>query len=155
MTIKTVAQILDSVQGVWEGTYAHHKPDGTLIDKYASRQETRLIGEDWYERIIYKYSDGREEILDFRAKVIGNQVIFDDPKFIGWTTVVDDNTLVFPYYWKDNPSKTILEIIHTPYENYRTRVWQTFENGAMSKLTLIEEHRILQGEPKFSITEWF
>ena len=35
MTIKTVAQILDSVQGVWEGTYAHHKPDGTLIDKYA------------------------------------------------------------------------------------------------------------------------
>lgn len=49
----TMKERLSSIAGVWEGTYTHLTPDGAVLDHYASRQETRLEGDHWYERIIY------------------------------------------------------------------------------------------------------
>ena len=152
---RTLEDVLHGVTGVWEGTYAHHNPDGTLIEKYGSRQETRLIGEEWYERIIYTREGKEPEILDFRAKVRGNDMLFEDDDFIGRTHIVDEKTLMFPYHWKKNPDRTILETIHNLTGDYRTRVWQTFEHGAIVKLTLIEERRIPKDSPAARITEWF
>jgi hypothetical protein len=150
----SVADILSGIQGVWEGTYAHHNPDGSLIEKYACRQETRLIGDDWYERIIYLREGQEPEILDFRAKVIGDEVFFEDDNFVGRTYVAGNDTLIFPYHWKDNPGRTILEAIHILNEGYRTRLWQSFERGALVKLT-IEERRIPTDSPKYNVVEWF
>ncbi len=148
---KTVAQVLEGIQGVWEGTYAHHKPDGTLIEKYSSRQETRLIGARWDERIIYQREGQEPEVLDFRATVSGNDAIFDDDRFVGKSYLIEESTIIFPYYWRDNPGRTILEAIHHLNDDYRTRIWQSFENGRLDKLTIIEEHRVPDGH----VEDWF
>ena len=49
---------------------------------------------------------------------------------------------VFPYHWKTNPSDEIVEIIVLATDDYRTRLWQTFTDGKLMRLTVIEEQRV-------------
>ena len=110
--MSNLRDILNGLTGVWEGTYSHFKTDGTLIEKYDSHQETRLVGEDWYERIVYKRANQEPETIDFRARVIADELLFDDANFLGQTTVVNSQMLVFPYTWKDKPHLKVLELIY-------------------------------------------
>ncbi|WP_157963698.1 hypothetical protein [Actinocorallia populi] len=43
---------------------------------------------------------------------------------------------------------TIAEILREMSGDYRTRMWQHFENGALSRLTMIEERRLPGVEPE-------
>jgi hypothetical protein len=135
----TIADFLSGVAGVWEGRYRVLRPDGEMVEEYASRQETRLVGDQWYERIVYRRDPA--EVLDFRARVIGDQVIFDDPGFQGTSHLVGDRIVVFPYRWKARPEEEIVEIIILVTDDRRTRLWQHFRGGLLDRLTLIEEER--------------
>ena len=135
------AQLLGGIAGVWEGTYTHLTPAGGLIERYGSRQETRLRGTDWFERIIYTREGQEREVLDFKARITGDTVTFDDPDFHGISYLVEGRLTVFPYHWKSNPSREIVEIITLATDIYRTRLWQTFDDGALTRLTVIEESR--------------
>jgi hypothetical protein len=138
-------ELLAAIAGVWEGSYTHLKPSGELMERYGSRQETRLVGSQWYERIIYSREGKEPEVLDFRAALDGERMVFDDPNFHGESFIVEGRMTVFPYHWKNQdpagPQAEIVEIIVLATENYRTRQWQTFHDGSLVRLTVIEEHR--------------
>jgi hypothetical protein len=144
------SELLAGIAGVWEGTYTHLEPSGALIERYGSRQETRLRGEDWFERIIYTREEKAPEVLDFKARITGDTVTFDDPDFFGVSYLVEGRITVFPYHWKSNPGREIVEIITLATDTYRTRLWQTFDDGVLSRLTVIEEKRLPDETPE----EW-
>lgn len=138
--------VLNSITGVWDGTYSHFQPDGTLIEKYGSHQETRLDGNDWFERIVYKRTGEPEETIDFRATLNGENLLFEDANFLGKTILATPQMFLFPYTWKDKPNLKILELIYLVNENYRTRHWQHFESDLLVKTTLIVETRTPNGK---------
>ena len=143
--------LLASRTGVMAGTYTHLRPDGALIDHFASRQETRLEGDNWYERIIYRWADGREQTLDFRAKFAGEgdmkRMVFADPDFHGESFQVSNDIYVFPYFWKNRPETKIVEIITYVDEKRRSRIWQTFEYGELTQITVIVEKFVEGAKP--------
>jgi hypothetical protein len=132
---------LAKIAGVWEGTYTHLTPEGKVLDQYASRQECRLEGDDWYERIIYQWPDGREQTLDFRARFAGEDLVFEDARFHGESFRVTDEISIFAYYWKERPQVRIVETIVCDLQDRKSRVWQTFEDGELVKVTVIVERR--------------
>ena len=71
--------------------------------------------------------------LDFKARITGDTVTFDDPDFHGISYLVEGRLTVFPYHWKSNPSREIVEIITLATDNYRTHLWQTFDDGATQR----------------------
>jgi Domain of unknown function (DUF3598) len=147
-------ELLSGIAGVWEGTYTHLKPSGELMERFGSRQETRLRGTQWFERIVYSRPGQEPEILDFRAGIDGQRMIFDDPNFHGESFLVEGRMTVFPYHWKNQdptgPQAEIVEVIVLAQDNYRTRLWQTFHDGELVRLTVIEERRLTDQTP----AEW-
>lgn len=139
--------IFKDMAGVWDGTYTHIEPDGSLIEKYVSRQEARLIGTEWYERIVYERATGTE-VHDFRATIVDNEVRFEDDNFVGTDYQVTDNILVFPYYWKDKPDWKIVETIVMPTPDLRTRLWVHYDHDVLVKLTIIDEKRNPSRQPE-------
>jgi hypothetical protein len=139
----TLKERLSAITGVWEGTYLHLSPVGQVLDQYASRQETRLEGDAWFERIIYRWADGREQTFDFRAAFNdAGEMIFDDPNFHGETFLVNAQVLVFPYHWKNRPAGNhVVETIVFSDDRYKSRIWQAFENGELAKVTVIVERK--------------
>jgi len=136
---------LASITGVWEGTYTHLTPGGTLIESYGSRQETRLEGERWYERISYLRDGAEPEVLDFRAAFEGDELVFGSADFEGRTRIVDGRFLLFPYRWTAEPEVEVVELITFTGEDYRSRLWQRFRDGRLERLTVVEEHRVHGG----------
>lgn len=133
-------EILAGIAGVWEGTYTVLGPDGTVLERFGSRQEARLDGDRWHERIIYLREGQEPEVHDFQATITPDAV-FDDPDFEGTTAVVDDRILVFPYRWRARPDEEIVETIVLASRERRSRVWQHVEDGHLARLTVIEEQR--------------
>jgi Domain of unknown function (DUF3598), N-terminal len=135
---------LAAITGVWEGTYTHFTPGGERLDHFQSRQETRLEGDRWYERIIYRWADGREQVLDFRARFSadGERLLFDDPDFEGVSIPVGDDMFVFPYRWKDRPGERVVETIVLSGPSSRARLWQTFAGEELRRITVIVERRV-------------
>lgn len=146
---KSLREVLTSLTGVWEGTYTHLAPDGGVLERFASRQETRLDGDRWFERIIYLRDGHSPEVLDFRARFEGDDdVVFDDAAFEGRSRLVSDRHLLFPYRWKGQPDVELVELITLVDDDYRTRLWERFTSGALDRLTVIEERRVRGGEPE-------
>jgi hypothetical protein len=137
----TLKDRLSHIAGVWLGTYTHLTPDGKLLDQYASRQECRLEGDKWYERIVYHVGTSQEQTLDFRARFDGDELIFDDAQFHGESIRVNEEVSIFDYYWKDRPHIRIVETIVFSRHDRKSRVWQTFEHGQLTKVTIIDERR--------------
>jgi hypothetical protein len=133
---------LAQVAGVWEGTYTHLNPRGELLDRHHSRQETRIEGDLWFERILYRWEDGREEKTDFRGRFTEEGLVLDDPDFHGETFLVRDDIVIFPYQWKSRPQTRIVETIVFPDDERRTRLWQVLEQGELVKVTVISERRL-------------
>ncbi len=145
----TLKERLAQVTGVWEGAYTHLKTEGALLDQHAARQETRLAGNRWYERIIYRWpaqagAAGKEQQLDFRASFdeTGERMLFDEPDFFGQTFIVSDDIFVFPYHWKNRPGQRVVETIVFSSPTNKARLWQSFEQGELIKITVIVERRI-------------
>ncbi|MCS6804614.1 MAG: hypothetical protein RMM98_10795 [Acidobacteriota bacterium] len=137
----TERERLQAIAGVWLGTYTHLTPDGTVLDRYTSRQECRLEGDQWYERIIYRVGTDEQQTFDFRARFVGEELVFEDAQLHGQTTRVSDDVSIFDYYWKDRPHIRIVETIVVSRPDRKSRIWQTFEHGQLVKVTIIDERR--------------
>jgi hypothetical protein len=95
--VSTLRDVLTAVTGVWEGTYTHLTPAGESVETFASRQETRLEGDEWYERVIYRPSSPTAETLDFRGRFTPDgDMVMADASFEGRSMLVGDRYLLFP-----------------------------------------------------------
>ncbi len=138
----TINDILrEKVAGVWAGTYTVLRPDGTLVEKFDSRQEGRMAGTTWTERVTYLRAGQEPYEHYYHATVEGDSVHFHNSDMWGETSRIGAEAVIFSFGWKDRPDERIIEVTR-PDGDYRTRVWQHFENGELSKLTIIEERRV-------------
>lgn len=142
----TLRERLAQYAGVWLGTYTHLTPEGQLLDQHSSRQETRLDGNTWYERVIFSWPavDGtpaRTQQVDFRAgfSKLGDRMTFDDANFFGQTYVVGADIFVLPYHWKNKPDQRVVETLVCSGPTRKSRVWQSFEADRLVKVTVIDE----------------
>jgi hypothetical protein len=132
--------------GVWDGTYTVLKPDGSVVERFASRQEGLMSGTDWTETVVY-LRDGVDPVVQhFHATVRDDDVDFDTENMWGSTSRAGEQAIVFTFGWHDRPQERIVEM-SLPDGDYRTRLWQHFEGGSLSRLTLIEERRRPGGVP--------
>ncbi|MGI5270046.1 hypothetical protein ACQEUU_12910 [Nonomuraea sp. CA-218870] len=72
---------------------------------------------------------------------------FVDAEMWGTTSRAGDQAIVFTFGWNDRPQERIVEM-SMPTAGYRTRLWQHFEDGRLSRLTVIEERRVPGAEPE-------
>jgi hypothetical protein len=143
----TIADILRDMSGVWEGTYTVLAPDGAVLERFPSRQEGRMEGTDWTEKVTYLREGAEPAVRHYRAIVDGDSVQFVDTEMWGTTSRAGDQAIVFTFGWNDRPQERIVEM-SMPTGDYRTRLWQHFEDGKLSRLTVIEERRIPGAEPE-------
>lgn len=145
----TIADILASMKGVWEGTYTVVSADGKLLERFPSRQEGWLDGTDWTEKVVYLKDDG-EVVQYFHAVVDGDEVAFGNDQIWGQTTRAGEQMIVFTFGWSGRPGERIVECSR-PDGDYRTRIWQHFEDDRLTRITMIEERRNPGREPE----RWF
>lgn len=144
MTINDILR--EKVAGVWEGTYTVLDPSGKQLDKFPSRQEGRMEGTQWTERVIY-LREGQEPYEHFyHATVDGDHVDFHNTNMWGVTSRIGDEAVIFSFGWHERPNERIIELTR-PAGDYRTRIWQHFIDGKLAKLTVIEETRVPGAEP--------
>lgn len=142
----TIADILTNMIGVWEGTYTVVSPDGDVIERFSSRQEGRMAGTDWTEKVTY-FKDDTPVIQYFHATVKRDDVVFGNPEIWGETARVGDSMIVFTFGWTTRPHERIVEC-SVPAGDERSRIWQHFEKDRLTKLTIIREHRNRDEEPE-------
>ena len=129
--------------GVWLGTYRRMRPDGTLIELFASRQVSRAESGTWHEQITYQWPDGRSKTMDFVAKLQDDGVhIYDEDSLLrGRTYLSGAGQVIFPYSWHDKPGVNVLEVQHYIRADKRTRIWQRFANDCLVEIMVIDEER--------------
>jgi hypothetical protein len=145
----TIAEILAGMKGVWEGTYTVVGADGRLLESFPSRQEGWLERTDWTEKVVYR-KPGGDVVQYFHAVVDGDDVRFGNDEIWGTTSRAGADMIVFRFGWTDRPDEQIVECSR-PDGDYRTRLWQHFAAGRLSKLTIIEERRVPGQDPE----RWF
>lgn len=143
----TIADILRSMTGVWHGTYTVLGPDRVPIERFKSRQEGRMEGTDWTEKVTYFRGPEGVETRHYRAIVDGDRTEFVDDELWGVTNRAGDDAIVFTFGWKSRPRERIVEV-SMPRGDYRTRLWQHFEDDRLARLTIIEEQREPGAEPE-------
>ena len=134
---------LARVVGVWEGTYTSVTPDGDIIERYRSRQETRLDGDVWRERITYFREQQEPQTYDFTGRFEGDMLLFEDDDISGDTYMVGDDILVLPYTWKSRPNEQVVETVILATPSHKARVWQVFDNGELVRVMIISEHLVI------------
>ena len=139
MTINTLLK--EKIAGVWEGTYTVLDPSGGLIERFASKQEGRMEGTLWTERVTYLRENQEPYEHYYYAIVDGDQVDFKNSNMWGETSRIGDEAVIFSFGWHDRPQERIIEVAR-PQGDYRTRIWQHFTDGTLAKLTVIEERRV-------------
>ncbi|MGW5158193.1 DUF3598 family protein [Nonomuraea wenchangensis] len=143
----SIADILRDMSGVWEGTYTVLDATGALVERFPSRQEGRMEGTDWTEKVVYLRAGQEPAVRHYRAVVDGDAVEFVDTEMWGTTSRAGEQAIVFTFGWNHRPQERIVEM-SMPQGDYRTRLWQHFEGGSLTRLTLIEERRVPGAEPE-------
>lgn len=135
---------IGKVGGVWEGRYRRMRPDGALIETFASRQVSSAKGDTWHEQITYRWDDGRSKTMDFVAKLSPDGVhAYDEDSLLrGRTYLSGAGQVIFPYRWHDRPGVEVLEVQHYLRADKRTRIWQRFENDELTEIMVIQEQRV-------------
>ena len=143
MTINDILR--EKVAGVWEGSYTVLDPKGGLIERFPSRQEGRMEGTQWTERVTYLREGEAPYEHYYHATVDGDHVDFHNTNMWGRTSRVGEEAVIFSFGWHERPEERIIEVTR-PEGDYRTRVWQHFTEGELSKITVIEERRVVGAE---------
>lgn len=139
MTINDILR--EKVAGVWEGTYTVLSPSGEVMEKFASRQEGRMEGTTWTERVTY-LREGQDPYEHYyHATVEGDRVDFHNQNMWGETSRIGEEAVIFSFGWHERPAERIIEVTR-PEGDYRTRVWQHFLDGVLHKITVIVETRV-------------
>lgn len=133
--------------GRWVGTYRFIKPDLTLLDQYDFDILVELPegepGCHYRQTSSYTWPDGRADRLVFEAECIENRIIWDAPRIAGKMWAIDDTTLYLTFYMKHDPSLVVHEMIQlSKCGQNRARTWHWLRDGAVEKLTLVDEKRV-------------
>lgn len=143
----TIHQILDTIQGVWHGTYTVVSAEGEVLERFPSRQEGLLVGRDWTEKVVY-LREGQEPLEQrFHAVVEDDDVTLDVEGMWGETGRAGDQGVIFRFGWDARPQEEIIEVT-VPRGDHRTRVWRHLEDGALTKVTFISEWRDPDAQPE-------
>lgn len=135
----SIRSYLEGSLGVWVGHYLHHDPDGNLVERVESRQELRLEGDDWFERIVYHPGTDREQVNDFRGVLRGDDLDLGMEGFTGHALLLDETRLYFTGTYASGVR--IDELVTIPDPDTKVRVWQRFEGSRLIGLSLIRETR--------------
>lgn len=130
---------IESLAGVWEGTYTLVSPSGEILDEYRSRQELRLVGDTWCERIMYLREGVEPEVYDFKAEFVDDKLAFDNPDVVGDAYLVGEDLIVLPHMWKSRPLEHNIETVWLPSADRKVRMWHVFESGSLAKIMIIAE----------------
>lgn len=146
MSMREEMPLLWRTLGKWEGTYTWVDADGKIFDQHRANLTCELIeadGEERYHQVNrYTWPDGRVEEIPFPAEYHDKQIFWDTERIKGRCWEADDETMVLTWVRKDDPSGYFYEIINvSPDGLNKNRVWQFFENGKVTKRTLINEVR--------------
>ncbi len=128
--------------GVWEGVYRYTTPAGEPLDRHAGRQEAWIDGDTWHQRIVYRWDDGRQRTLAFKAYLKGDKLVYDDPTFDGVLIPVTDEVALYLGTSKHPPRLRIVETIVTVKVNHQTRSMQIIEDGVWTQTIAIDERRV-------------
>jgi len=137
-------------EGTWEGVYRYYAASGQLIDEHASTLHCRFPDTGpwpYHQTNHYRWADGRTETREFPADIRDGKLIWEGGLIHGWAASValdefDRTTLL---YWvrEDQPDTYLYEMIQlSDCGNYRSRVWQWFQDGRLVRRTLIDEVRV-------------
>lgn len=143
----TIADILRRMTGVWHGTYTVLDSDGKLIERFMSQQEGRMEGTNWTEKVTYFKGSADPVTRHYRAIVEGDDTCFVDQEMWGRTVRAGEVGLLFTFGWNARPRERVVEL-SMPRGDYRTRLWQHFEDERLVRLTLINEQREPGREPE-------
>lgn len=129
--------------GQWEGTYTEvNATDGSIIQQFKSHIESRLNGDDFTQIVTHTFSDGRAETTEYLARIENGTLVYPNTSNLhGEVYKVATDTTVFDGRYRDDDSSRYLETIVVSPDR-KTRVINTFENGAIKMFTLIVENRI-------------
>lgn len=53
--------------------------------------------------------------------------------------MVNDNLMIFPYHWKSKPHEQVIETVAMPEPDSKIRLWQRFDHGKLTRVTVIKE----------------
>lgn len=143
----TIREYLQQTLGVWDGVYLHLSPDGEVTERYDSRQELRLEGDDWYERIVYHAGTPAETVNDFRGRLDpAGQLDLGMAGFTGRAVLLDRRTLFFTGEWEDTGIR-VNELVTLAGENRKLRLWQRFRGDDLVGASIIRETRRIGAVP--------
>lgn len=130
--------------GVWEGTYTRFDTKtGKILDRHRSRLTCKILEDGTYwQQNEYLWEDGRTEVKQFPGEFREGALRFDNERLRGEAYEVDANTIFLFWQNKNEPNTRYSEIITLESDNHRCRVWQHFENGEFTKITVIDERKI-------------
>lgn len=135
--------VFEKHHGVWEGTYTRMDArTGQILDHHRSRLTCIKRGDEWFQRNEYMWDDGRTETKEFPGVFAAGALRFDNERLCGEAREVDDQTIVLRWIYKDRPHEEYSEIITLVDDRHRARVWQHFEHGQFTKLTVIDERKV-------------
>lgn len=143
-----IREYLEGSLGVWKGFYLHHDAEGALVERVESRQELRLEGDDWFERIVYHPGTDREQVHDFRGVLRGDDLDLGMEGFTGNAVMIDDTRLYFSGVY--DSGLRIDELVTIPDPDTKVRIWQRFDDARLVGMSLIQETRAHDLQPE----EW-
>ncbi|MFV2019977.1 hypothetical protein [Micromonospora sp. LOL_023] len=146
MTV-SMREYLERSLGVWDGTYTHLSPTGEVIETFDSRQELRLDGPLWYERLVHRPGTAQERISDFRGRLADDGTLdLGMAGFTGTATVLDDRALFFTGHWQETGVR-VDELVTMVTSDEKLRLWQRFEGDTLIGISVIRETRRADGVP--------
>jgi len=137
----TLRDFLSQTLGVWDGIYTHLSPDGEVVERFPSRQELRLDGTRWYERIVYRPGSAEESVNDFRGELdASGQLQLGMAGFTGRAVLIDHRTLFFTGEWHESGIR-VNELVTLTGEHAKVRLWQRFHGSELVGCSIIRETR--------------
>lgn len=143
----TLRDFLSQTLGVWDGIYTHLSPDGEVVERFPSRQELRLDGTRWYERIVYRPGSAEESVNDFRGELdASGQLQLGMAGFTGRAVLIDHRTLFFTGEWHESGIR-VNELVALTGEHAKVRLWQRFHGSELVGCSIIRETRRVGAVP--------
>lgn len=146
MAIRDEMPVLARHEGDWVGRYIYVDPAGTIIDQHDSHLSCLFPQDgshDYFQINRYTWADGKREEHRFPAAYREKKIWFDSERIRGHAWEVDDQTVVLTWHYKQAPQNALYEMIQiSPDGQHRARTWHWFENGELTKRTLIKETRL-------------
>ncbi len=134
--------VLQRHMGAWEGTYTLLDPAGKVLDHHRCRLEISRDGPHYFQRNIYTWDDGRQQILEFPGDLRDGKLWFDVPRMKGHAEEVGNDIVILTWVYNDAPTQKLTEFVYLVDDTHRCRTWQFIENNIITKVMVINEVKV-------------